>query len=97
MQQGEPLIEPELLERFMDVAPQDTEAFPLRFNIYGQGGVNFRNAYAKSDNSTPLQFSFEAADCRLFLTAENYLNPQTRWEDAAQAMFSGRPCVPQSK
>lgn len=92
-QRGSPLIEPGLLQRFLDIAPLDTRDFPLRFNAYGGSGINFRNAYAKGDNSTPLQFTYEAADCRLFLTANNYLRPETRWTDAAKAMFFGGDCV----
>jgi hypothetical protein len=57
------------------------------------GNLNLRNEYDPNDGETPLQFVYEAAECRLFYTLENYLERETVWQAAAKAMFSGGQCV----
>lgn len=61
--------------------------FALRFDTYGQSSVNFRDAYLPVNETTPWQFTYEAADCRLFLTLENVMDPASRWVSASRAMF----------
>lgn len=73
--------------RLATLAPPRLADFPLQFDRYGQGGVNFRDAYGPGDDETPLQFVYEAADCRRFFTLRNVMEPATMWADAAQAMF----------
>ncbi|OGE48578.1 hypothetical protein PENARI_c027G03066 [Penicillium arizonense] len=51
------------------------------------GNLNLRNEYDPEDGETPLQFVYEAAECRLFYTLENYLGRETVWQAAAKAMF----------
>lgn len=55
--------------------------------------LNFRNAYAPDDSLVPLQFVFDAADCRLFYTYENVVKPATTWVAAARAYWGGGKCV----
>lgn len=57
------------------------------------GSVNLRNEYDPDDNQTPLQFVYEAAECRLFYTLDNYLRQESVWQAAATAMFRGGDCV----
>lgn len=57
------------------------------------GSVNLRNEYDPDDDQTPLQFVYEAAECRRFYTIENYLQRETVWQAAAMAMFGGAGCV----
>ena len=93
---GSPILTPEQLSRFENIAPPDPKNFSLRFNMRGISGVNFRNAYREGDDITPLQFLYEAADCRLFFTAENYIQPATSWLAAAKAMLMNGSCVEDS-
>ena len=96
-QAGSPILTPEQLARFEEIAPPDPKNFSLRINRIGNGGVNFRNAYREGDDVTPLQFIYEAADCRIFYTAENYIDPATSWLAAANAMLNNGSCVRDSK
>lgn len=57
------------------------------------GNLNLRNEYDPDDDQTPLQFVYEAAECRLFYTLANYLERETVWQAAAKAMFGGGQCV----
>lgn len=57
------------------------------------GSINLRNEYDPADDQTPLQFVYEAAECRLFYTIQNYLQRETVWQAAAKAMFRGFGCV----
>ncbi|KAJ5742737.1 uncharacterized protein N7511_011138 [Penicillium nucicola] len=57
------------------------------------GNLNLRNEYDPEDGETPLQFVYEAAECRLFYTLDNYLERETVWQAAAKAMFGGGSCV----
>ncbi|KAJ6151274.1 Peptidase S41 family protein [Penicillium chermesinum] len=48
---------------------------------------------AEWKNETPLQFVYEAAECRRFYTLENYMQQETVWQAAAKAMFGNGGCV----
>lgn len=93
---GSPIISADELVRFGDIAPPPPTGFPIRIDSRGGSGVNLRNEYDENDANTPLQFVYEAADCRLFWTAENYVFPESSWVAAADAMFGGGPCVESS-
>ena len=55
---------------------------------------NFRNQVRKVDPVTPLQFVYEAADCRIFYTFENLKNYEVLWQNAADALWgNGSLCV----
>lgn len=57
------------------------------------GNINLRNEYDPDDDQTPLQFVYEAAECRLFYTIDNYLQQETVWQASAKAMFGDGECV----
>lgn len=49
-------------------------------------GVNLRDQVRPND-TTPLQFKYEAADCRIFYSLENVYNMSRLWRDAVAASF----------
>ncbi|KAM5371545.1 hypothetical protein BFJ70_g211 [Fusarium oxysporum] len=77
-------------ERLMKVAPRPLEEFPIKL---GAGQVNFLNAYQEGDDDLPLQFQYQAGDCRLYYTAENIYHPETIWKSAKEAIWGNRSCV----
>lgn len=100
------LVAGHLIRRLNELAPPALPAVPrkeddylewefaLRFDTYGQSSVNFRDAYVPVNETTPWQFIYEAADCRLFSTLENEMQPASRWNSAARAMFGERKIGP---
>ena len=82
-----PLLTPAEWQEFNESSPSLTPSFAW------SGNVNLRNEYDPDDDQTPLQFVYEAAECRLFYTLENYLQQETVWQAAARAMFGGGGCV----
>lgn len=59
--------------------------------------VNIRNNIREGDESlTPLQFVYEAADCRLFYTAPMYAKQSLVWSAAYNAHWGNGTCVPGS-
>ncbi|KAK7718646.1 hypothetical protein SLS64_002606 [Diaporthe eres] len=50
-------------------------------------GVNLRDQVRK-DDGTPLQFTYEAADCRIFWTPKTIFNYAALWQYAADAIWS---------
>ncbi|KAI9925877.1 hypothetical protein MW887_005683 [Aspergillus wentii] len=88
VENGEPLLTPEEMKRFNETVPGLKDlALPGKFN------VNLKNQYASEDSIVPLQFVYEAADCRLFYTAENILRPGTSWAKAARTFWGNGKCV----
>ncbi|KAK2689147.1 hypothetical protein QWA68_011718 [Fusarium oxysporum] len=77
-------------ERLMKLAPRPLEEFPIKL---GAGQVNFLNAYQEADDDLPLQFQYQAGDCRLYYTAENIYHPETIWKSAKEAIWGNRSCV----
>lgn len=62
----------------------------------GDGGtrVQTQDQIRKGDvNATPLQYIYEAADCRIFYTADSYANPQSAWRQALDAFQDDKKCV----
>lgn len=59
-------------------------------------GVNLRDQIRKGDD-TPLQFKYDAADCRIFFTPKSIFNYVNLWQHAADAIWT-RPelCVKDS-
>jgi hypothetical protein len=73
---------------------------PLMRSAYGSDGsarsrINLRDNIRQGDTSqTPLEFVYEAADCRLFYTADMIRDPTFVWKAAADARWqNGRGCV----
>jgi hypothetical protein len=55
--------------------------------------VNLRNQIRASD-TTPLQFHYEAASCRIFYTLDNVYKMSKLWRDTVSAAFDDRSrCV----
>lgn len=55
---------------------------------------NLRNNIREGDDSaTPLQFIYEAADCRLFFTRDMYTKQSLIWQAAYNAIWNGAACV----
>ena len=56
--------------------------------------VNVRNNIRKGDTTlTPLQFVYEAADCRLFYTPQMYADQTILWKTAYKAQWGNGKCV----
>ncbi|KAJ4044557.1 hypothetical protein NW761_008532 [Fusarium oxysporum] len=77
-------------ERLMKLAPRPLEEFPIKL---GAGQVNFLNAYQEGDDDLPLQFQYQAGDCRLYYTAENIYHPETIWKSAKETIWGNRSCI----
>lgn len=77
-------------KRWNETVVPDPNNLSLSLNY---AGFNLRNAYGRGDDTTPLQFVYEAADCRRFFTVDNYLRQETVWDAAAKAMFGDGECV----
>jgi hypothetical protein len=68
---------------------------------YGSDGplaqVNAADNLRKGDKSqTPLEFVYEAADCKLFYTGDMVLDVRETWKAAAAAKWGNGTCVPNS-
>lgn len=61
--------------------------------------VNFRDTFSKDDKDSvlPLQYAYEASDCRLFYTNENLFSAESYWTDAANAIWGDAECVRDSR
>lgn len=90
---SDPIVAKKDMKHFRDIFPIPLEKFPLKLV---DGSVNLMNAFAPNNDHLPLQFKYEAAECRRFLTLDNIRTPETMWASAADAMFHGGDCVPGS-
>ena len=93
-----PARQAELSERYA----VDIETFPYAAQRVGRdpengelaAQVNIRNNIREGDDSlTPLQFVYEAADCRLFYTPEMILDQSLVWKAAYEARWGDGQCV----
>lgn len=58
---------------------------------------NYRNAYAANGtDGPPLQFVYEAANCRRFYKAEYLTDITAQWRDMADVAWNSAPCAPGS-
>ncbi|PLB45838.1 hypothetical protein P170DRAFT_364977 [Aspergillus steynii IBT 23096] len=87
---SKPIMSRQEWKQYNETLPISAQDFPLHTI---DGGLNLRNAYVQSDTETPLQFVYEAAECRLFYTLGNYLRQESVWSAAARAMFGNGTCV----
>lgn len=78
------------VDRFVDVAPRPLAEFPL---VLSYGQVNFFNSYQEGDDNMPLHFQYQAADCRLYYTADNVFRPETTWASAKAAVWGNGTCI----
>lgn len=59
--------------------------------------VQSQDQIRKGDQSaTPLQFLYEAADCRIFYTPKSYSDPDLAWKQAWDAFVDDSKCVSNS-
>jgi Peptidase family S41 len=67
---------------------------PIRLpEIPGFCSINLRDTIHKGED-TPTQFMYEAADCRIFETAESLMDRTVLWKSAAQGIWgNGKTCV----
>lgn len=88
----DPVLSTEQMKRYNETAPGlKTPSLPI-----SDVGVNLLNQYGPGDDSVPLQFIYEPADCRLFYTLENINEPATIWSTAARTYWGKGQCVPGS-
>ncbi|KAF1961359.1 hypothetical protein CC80DRAFT_500635 [Byssothecium circinans] len=58
------------------------------------GAVNSLNNYRQGDKTdTPLEFVYEAADCRIFDTFESFFDPAVLWKRAVDVKWGEAKCV----
>lgn len=58
------------------------------------GGVNSLDNFRMNDtNETPLEYIYEAADCRLFYSIETVVSPVPLWKMAVDAKWGNGKCV----
>lgn len=56
--------------------------------ITNPGAVNGKNAFGPMDSQTPLQFLYEAANCKFFYTKEMLTQPTLVWQRAVDATWT---------
>lgn len=67
---------------------------PLNPNLAdSRAQVNWKNAHRSFDDTTPLQFVYEAANCRQFFTLATWRSMVALWESAADIAWHGAKCV----
>lgn len=86
------LLTPEQLSLGIATVPNST-ALPY---YIPSGNFNLRNAYQEGDDDLPLQFQYQASDCRLFYTADSIQNPEKIWTQAKTAVWDNKGCVSNS-
>ncbi|KAL8720877.1 MAG: hypothetical protein Q9225_002322 [Loekoesia sp. 1 TL-2023] len=59
-------------------------------------GINLRDQIRQDQPEIPIQFLYDAADCRIFYTAETWLNYTALWTYSMKAISNPALCVPQS-
>lgn len=71
-----------------------TSQLPFLRGLSSSGQVNVRDNLREGDKTeTPLQFVYEAADCRLWYTAEMTVDVTSIWEKTADVAWGGDTCV----
>ena len=85
---GKPTLSADEQQQYKSLMPIFTKDFPLKMS---GGSVTLRNAYRKGSD-IPLQFDHQRAGCRLYYTADLFLNPGHQWQEAAKAAWSGNGC-----
>jgi hypothetical protein len=60
------------------------------------GSLNLFNAYTRNNSDMPVQFLYEAANCRRFYTLDTMRNMSHMWESIADVAWHGAKCAPGS-
>ena len=80
-----------LFGSWLEVQPDVQQAVA---RLAGSGTVNFENNIRKGDDSaTPLQFVYEAADCRFFYTAPMLTDQSLVWKRTYDLRWGNGSCV----
>ncbi|KAL6860811.1 hypothetical protein J3F83DRAFT_747613 [Trichoderma novae-zelandiae] len=85
-----PLFTDKEMSVFSPSIPLALEDLPLRLTT---ASVNFRNAFSPFDDQLPTHFVYQAADCRLFYTAETLVKPEALWVNVANSVWGDGDCV----
>lgn len=56
-------------------------------------GINLRDQVRKGQEDVPLQFIYDAADCRIFYTAETWKDYASLWASALNAISNPKLCI----
>jgi hypothetical protein len=86
---GSPILSDKNQTRFSEVNPIPLADFPMPIG----GSLNYLNTYTADDETTPTQFTYEAANCHIFYTAETLYKPSRTWALAANATWGSAQCV----
>jgi hypothetical protein len=79
-----------------DLLPQLNERGTRDSGVYTiYMGINLRDQVRPND-TTPLQFKYEAADCRIFYTFANIYNMTRLWRDVISAAYDPSLCIEDS-
>lgn len=87
---GTPIFTEDELAQYNKSLPVAFEDLPF---VVGANGINFRNAFAPGNDEVPTQYIYQAADCRLFYTAESIISPEKYWAAAANAVWGNAKCA----
>ncbi|KAF2724234.1 hypothetical protein K431DRAFT_218178 [Polychaeton citri CBS 116435] len=88
------VIAPEVAEELNNTYSSDIVALEHALERSPTASINLRNNIRPGDDSaTPLQFVYEAADCRFFYTAAMYLQQSLVWSKAYQVTWRNGTCV----
>lgn len=71
------------------------EGYELVSSRASAGAVNSRDLIRKVDveSGVPAQFTYEAADCRIWYTAESVVDVRALWRDVADVAWGNGQCV----
>ncbi|KAK1759013.1 putative peptidase [Echria macrotheca] len=83
------ILSPDLNQTDSELALLD-EGYALRraFNPTSPGAVNGKNAFMRANADTPLQFLYQASNCRFFYTKEMLFGPAEVWKRAVDATWT---------
>jgi hypothetical protein len=77
-----------------DYIDPNTYELPFLRGVGSSGQVNVRDGIREGDKTqTPLQFVYEAADCRLWYTPEMTVDVTAIWEKTVDVAWGGDTCV----
>ncbi|KAB8336737.1 hypothetical protein FH972_021046 [Carpinus fangiana] len=72
----------------------DYTTLPFRRGDASNAALNVRDGLRQGDASqTPLQFVYEAADCRIYYTPEMTVDASAIWEASVDVMWKGKACA----
>ena len=88
------LSTPEQQAAFESTELASYSTLPFVRSADNDGYLNVRDGIRQGDTTeTPLQFVYEAADCRIFYEPAHTLDVSTMWQRAADVAWNGASCV----